>query len=227
MKGSVYILLHILLMLPLCAEFEERVITDKEKKKAIVECANSHLESCEALLNSGVPELSFCNVRTECEFVGWLYAQVQNYTQSLPYLQKACNNNHKEGCDKLGFSYQRLNDYKKAKKYYKIACDKNSMSGCYNLAMLYYDGLGVRHSYEMANYLYKKICDNREGIGCLHLGLAYVDGNGVLKNIAMAVEYFKKGCELGNNQSCNLLDAYIIQLLSSEENIQKNELLQQ
>ena len=187
---------------------EQNKLLESEYKSAIVACANTHLESCELLLKNGVPDIKTCNVRTECEFVGWLYIQVQNYTKSLPYLKKACDNNHKEGCDKLGFSYQRLNSYKKAKKYYKIACEKGSMSGCYNLAMLYYDGLGVRHSYEMANMLFKKICDRGEGIGCLQLGVSYIKGYGMIQNYESGRIYFEKGCALGNNESCNFLDSY-------------------
>lgn len=179
-----------------------------ERKNEIVACANTHLESCEMLLKQGVPEVKTCDVRTECEFVGWLYIQVQNYTQSLPYLKKACDNNNRDGCDNLGFSYQRLNNYKKAKQYYKIACDKGSMSGCYNLAMLYYDGLGVRHSYEMANTLFKRICDMGEGLACLQLGVSYVKGYGVIQNYESGITYFQKGCDLGNNEACNFLDRY-------------------
>ncbi|RDU67634.1 sel1 repeat family protein [Helicobacter didelphidarum] len=199
-------------------------LDETKRKKAIVECANFHLESCEFLLNSGIPSVQQCNVRTECEFSGWLYAQVQNYTQSLPYLQKACNNNHIEGCNKLGFSYQRLNNYKKAKKYYKLACERNNMGGCFNLAMLYYDGLGVRHSYEMANILYKKVCEKHEGIGCLHLGLAYYNGNGVFKNRETATRYLQKACELGNNQACNLHDEYTYEKdVSQDEELHKEQ----
>ncbi len=204
----VYIILFLsITMFIYCKDIALKLSTD-EKKSAIVSCANYHLESCEKLIQNGLPKLKNCNVRTECEFTGWLYSQVQNYTKSLPYLKKACDNNHKEGCDKLGFSYQRLNDYKKAKKYYKMACDKGSMSGCYNLAMLYYDGLGVRHSYEMANILFKKVCENNEGIGCLELAMLYINGYGVSRDINIAQQYFEKGCILGNNESCELYDQY-------------------
>ncbi len=192
-------------------------LNDEETKKAIVSCANYHLEFCEKLIANGLPSLRTCNVRTECEFAGWLYAQVQSYTQSLPYLKKACDNRHMEGCNKLGFSYQRLNDYKRAKKYYKIACNNDNMGGCYNLAMLYYDGIGVRHSYEVANTLFQKICDNKEGLGCLQLAISYANGYGVFQNIDTALQYFKTACSLGNNESCSLYDEY------SRVNQSKNE----
>lgn len=182
-------------------------LDDATKKQLIVECANYRLKSCDELINDNMPSVKQCDVRTECEFSGWLYAQVQDYTHSLPYLQKACDNNHIEGCNKLGFSYQRLNNYKKAKKYYKIACEKNNMNACFNLGMLYFDGLGVRHSYENANNLYEKVC-NTEGIGCLHLGLSYINGYGVFKNMQQAIDYFKKGCTLGNNKACEMYDEY-------------------
>ncbi|TLD83024.1 tetratricopeptide repeat protein [Helicobacter trogontum] len=203
-----YIIIFFILFYTCYAKDSKDKLTETERKNAIVACANSHLESCEKLLNDNVPNIQTCNVRTECEFVGWLYIQVQDYTQSLPYLKKACDSNHKESCDKLGFSYQRLNNYKKAKKYYKIACNKGSMSGCYNLSLLYHDGLGVRHSYEMANMLFEKICDNNEGLGCLQLGIAYKEGYGVIQNQDKAKTYFEKGCTLGNNESCDFLDAY-------------------
>lgn len=181
-------------------------LQNEEKKKLIVECANFRLESCDKLLNDNAVSVKKCDVRTECEFIGWLYAQVQNYTASLPYLQKACDSNHIEGCNKLGFSYQRLNNYKKAKKYYKMSCDGHNMGACFNLGMLYFDGLGVRHSYENANILYEKVCDSGEGIGCLHLGISHLKGYGVFKNKEKSLEYFKKGCALGNNKSCEMQD---------------------
>lgn len=184
----------------------DSMLEDSKKKQLIVECANYRLESCEVLLDSNLPSVKACDVRTECEFSGWLLSQVQNYTQSLPYLQKACEGNHIEACNKLGFSYQRLNNYKKAQKYYKIACEKNNMGACFNLGMLYFDGLGVRHSYENANILYEKVCLKGEGIGCLHLGLSYLNAQGVFKNITKSLELFKKGCELGNNKSCEMYD---------------------
>lgn len=224
-----YILFFMLFYLCYAKDSKNK-LSESERKNAIVACANSHLESCEKLLNDNVPDIRTCNVRTECEFSGWLYIQVQEYTQSLPYLKKACDNNHREGCDKLGFSYQRLNNYRKAKKYYKIACNKGSMSGCYNLAMLYYDGLGVRHSYEMANTLFAKICDNREGLGCLQLGIAYKEGLGVIQNQDKAKMYFEKGCSLSNNESCNFLDDYqsdmqedlqdVLEEIQEEKNLQ-------
>lgn len=204
---QIFFIIISLLYIIYAKETKEK-LTESEYKSAVVECANTHLEYCEKLLKQGVPDIKTCNVRTECEFVGWLYSQVQNYTRSLPYLKKACDNNHKDGCDKLGFSYQRLNNYKKAKKYYKVACEKGSMSGCYNFAMLYYDGLGVRHSYEKANLLFEKICDNGEGIGCLQIGVSYLKGYGVIQNYEKSNSFFKRGCELGNNEACDFFDSY-------------------
>ncbi|MWV61106.1 sel1 repeat family protein [Helicobacter saguini] len=178
---------------------------DSVKNRLVVECANSHLESCETLLEN-IPSIESCDATNECEFSGWVYAQVQDYNRSIIYLQKACDSNYFEACNKLGFSFQRLNNYKKAKKYYKIACDRDNMNACFNLASLYIDGLGVGKSYEKANKLYEKICNNSEGIGCLHLALAYINGDGVKKNISKALRYFKQGCDLGNNKSCELYD---------------------
>ncbi|RDU71281.1 sel1 repeat family protein [Helicobacter aurati] len=193
-------------MIVCCAQIPK--FLQHTERELVVKCANYHLHSCERLLSQGVPNLASCDVRTECEFVGWLYAQVQEYELSLPYLYKACRANHLEACDKLGISYQRLNNYKKAKKFYKLGCDKNYVSACYNLATLYYEGLGVRHNYEYANILYKQVCDSNEGIGCLHLAISYAKGHGVIKNIEKARVFFEKACTLGNNEGCNFYDAY-------------------
>ena len=74
--------------------------------------------------------------------------------------------------------------------------------------MLYYDGLGVRHSYEKANLLFEKICDNGEGIGCLQIGVSYLKGYGVIQNYEKSNSFFKRGCELGNNEACDFFDSY-------------------
>lgn len=53
-----------------------------------------------------------------------------------------------------------------ASKDWKKACDRGNMVGCSNLALMYYNGDGVRQDKRKAKELYGKACDGGVMGGC-------------------------------------------------------------
>ena len=68
----------------------------------------------------------------------------QQYSEALPFCEKACNQNSGDGCFFLGFLYYIDQGYQQAKTYFEKACNLNVADGCLNIGNYYYNGYGVR-----------------------------------------------------------------------------------
>ncbi|MEJ5167869.1 MAG: tetratricopeptide repeat protein [Arcobacteraceae bacterium] len=93
-----------------------------------------------------------------------------NYTQALPFLQKACDGGKAEGCNNLGAMYANgqgvRQDHFKAVELYAKACNYGNPIGCNNLGVSYAKGQGVKQDYRKAKEFFGKACDGRNADGC-------------------------------------------------------------
>lgn len=71
---------------------------------------------------------------TACYYVGEAYTNLNQLSEALPYLEKACQGDEAAGCERIGHFYLGENKREGAIKYFRKACDLEEAFGCYNLA---------------------------------------------------------------------------------------------
>ncbi len=92
-------------------------------------------------------------------------------------------------------------------------CESNEAKACYTLAMLYYEGKGIKQDYEKAKLYWQKACSLNNALSCTMLGISYDRGEGVVRDYKRAEEYYKKACSLGNAEGCKLEKVLIKKIL--------------
>ena len=118
-----------------------------------------------------------------------------NYLSALPFAEKSCNGNNKEGCRDVGFIHLFM-------------LPTNSKENNAQKGLLYL----------------QKACDLNEVMSCGTLGAAYAmnDINGIEQNLNLAKKYLDKACQLNDKESCNrndwltLLDELSIKLSNAK-----------
>ncbi|MBR7001273.1 MAG: sel1 repeat family protein [Neisseriaceae bacterium] len=128
-----------------------------------------------------------------CQNTANYYIRTKNYPPALPFLEKMCDKNKKEGCRDLGFIHFLLlksEDHK----------------------------TNIQHSME---YL-KKACDLKESMSCDLLGSIYAQKNldGVKQNLELSQEYLNKACTLNDQKACEKVD--ILELYKKLKTWQEN-----
>lgn len=174
-------------------------MSEKGWHKTKHNCSNNDKSACQALIDSGLPNVKQCN-EYDCSFVEIVYYQMECYIEAIPYFEKAIALGDSRGYFLLGLVYYDLQDY--AKKYYKIGCSKINnfqSASCVGLATMYQK----EKIYRKARKLYKKSCDMKNGVACANLAFYYKDGVGVKQNQSIAKQYYGKACDLGEQLACD------------------------
>ncbi|MBO7081970.1 MAG: sel1 repeat family protein [Neisseriaceae bacterium] len=98
-----------------------------------------------------------------------------NYLSALPFAEKSCNGNNKEGCRDVGFIHLFM-------------LPTNSKENNAQKGLLYL----------------QKACDLNEVMSCGTLGAAYAtkDLDGVVQDLNLAQRYLDKACQLKDKESC-------------------------
>ena len=127
-----------------------------------------------------------------CQNISNYYIRTQNYQPALPFLEKMCDKNKKDGCRDLGFIY-----------FYILQSE---------------DKTNIHKSME---YL-KKGCDLKEKMSCNLLGLIYAQKelNGVSQDLTLSQKYLDQACQLNDQQACDRSD--ILEIYKMLENWQQN-----
>ncbi len=171
-------------------------------KELFYSCLEEDKESCQALIENGLPSVDECSEKSSCIVIAHIYNIVNQYNKAVLYLQKSCNNNIIQACFELAYNYEMLKQYGKAKNIYEDSCNRGFMSSCYNLAMLYVNGYGVKIDNKKANRIFFEACSNYESQSCYNLAVSYKNGYGVKADRLQAKKFFKKACDLGMKDGC-------------------------
>ena len=176
--------------------------TESQRKEFFYSCSENNKDSCNLLIEDGVPSAGECSAKTTCMILARIYEIADKINESLPYYAKSCNAQILEACFNLALAYESLQQYADSKKEYEQSCHYGFMASCYNLAMLYVNGLGVPKDMKKANRFFMEACSNDDGWSCYSLATSYRNGEGFKPNRLKAQELFEKACKLGIQDGC-------------------------
>lgn len=128
----------------------------------------------------------------------------EKYSQALPYLEKAAEQNDPIGNYYLGIMYYDgvgvTQDFIKALKYFEKAAEYTDYAYLW-IGRFYYGGKGVTQNYTKAFEYYKKAADVGIKESQHQIGEMYYNGKGVAQDYTKAFEYFKKAADKGLKES--------------------------
>jgi hypothetical protein len=136
----------------------------------------------------------------------------QQYSQALPYFERAAAAGNGEAMTNLGFMNQKGEgglppDDIKAASWYRKAADAGFSQGMVNLAAFYLQGRGgLPKDYARAVDLCRKASEADNPSGMLLLATMYENGVGLPKDLAAARELYQKSADLGNAYSRQQLE---------------------
>lgn len=168
-------------------------------------CMGGSKAECQALIYNGLPSAEQCD-KDICGIIGSIYSLVGHHKEAIPYFEKAIALGNSRVYILLGNAYYETQDFFNAKKYFEIGCNNSvdaKLGFCYNLAVMYYEGKGVRQDYHKAKELYDKSCKLKHARACFNLGVLHNNGQGVKQNLSTAKQYFGKACDFGEQIGCD------------------------
>jgi uncharacterized protein len=118
---------------------------------------------------------------------------------------------------KKGVAAEDNKDYTTAIAYYEKAGKLKCAAAYHNLAVLYYDGVGVKKDIDLAIKYYKAASDLNFANSQVVLGGMYENGEGVVKSQSKANELCRKAAAQNNPQA--LLDVALIYYMGKGEQV--------
>ena len=94
----------------------------------------------------------------------------ENYTESFPSGEKACNLNNSDGCYHFGGLYHECKgvsqNLKQAKNYYEKPFNLDNNFGCYSLGLLYQYSQCIKDDFTITKHHYGKAFNLDYQYGC-------------------------------------------------------------
>ena len=140
--------------------------TESQRKEFFYSCLENNKDSCNLLIEDGVPSAGECSAKTTCMILARIYEIADKINESLPYYAKSCNAQILEACFNLALAYESLQQYADSRKEYEQSCHYGFMASCYSLATSYRNGEGFKPNRLKAQELFEKACKLGIQDGC-------------------------------------------------------------
>ncbi|MGX3045303.1 tetratricopeptide repeat protein [Helicobacter sp. T3_23-1056] len=175
-------------------------------------CRNHDKDSCQKLIDNGLPSVAECGKDESCSWIGAIYHLAGHSDKAAQYWAKSCDSqspNIKEvarGCYNLGAYYAQNKQFDKSFALHQKVCDNfedspSSISACNSVASFYKRGDGTKQDFALAVKYYQKAIDLSEDFELddprpfYNLAELQESGKGTPKNLTQAKENYKRVCK--------------------------------
>ena len=119
----------------------------------------------------------------------WLHPK--NRDKAIYWYESAAKENDPRAQFNLGLLMEKEKKYIDAASWYLRSALQDNDAAQNNLAILYYDGRGVKKNFEKSNLWFEKSASKGNANAQYSLGLAYAKGKGVKKNLSTAFHWIE------------------------------------